>query len=279
MLRVAVRKELLRWARERAGLTVKDLLPRFPKLELWEDEKEQPTLKQVERFAKATYAPVGYLFLTEPPVEPIPLPDFRTVRNTRIERPSPNMLEMIYVCQQRQSWYHEYAQIEGIQPRDFVNSVTLRHPVEAVANEMRARLHFDLEARRRCSTWTEALRLFIGQADAMGVLVMCTGVVMNNNHRALDPDEFRGFAIVDDLAPLVFINGADTKAAQMFTLAHELAHIWLGQSALTDIGPVGEPDNDVERWCNRVAAELLVPLRILRNEVGDESLESLVQRL
>jgi len=132
---------------------------------------------------------------------------------------------------------------------------------------MRGALGFDLDARRECPTWTEALRLFVAQADALGVLVMVSGVVGSNNHRRLDPEEFRGFALADDLAPLVFLNGADTKAAQMFTLAHELAHVWLGESALTDVAPASAPTQRIESWCNRMAAELLVPLAVLREEL------------
>jgi len=112
----------------------------------------------------------------------------------------------------------------------------------------------------------DALRRFIEQADNLGVLVMVNGVVGSSNRRKLDPAEFRGFALCDPLAPLAFVNGADTKAGQMFTLAHELAHLWLGESALTDVEPRSKPTNTVEKWCNCVAAELLVPLAVFRLE-------------
>ena len=131
---------------------------------------------------------------------------------------------------------------------------------------MREEIGFDLEERRRLSTWVDALRRFIQQVDRAGVLVMVSGVVGSNNRRKLDPEEFRGFVLVDDLAPLIFINGADTKAAQMFTLAHELVHIWLGQSALSDSHARIVPDHSIERWCNRVAAEFLVPLAKVREQ-------------
>jgi Zn-dependent peptidase ImmA (M78 family) len=265
-MRVEVKPELLRWARERARLSLSALSQRFPQLEVWERGEARPTLKQIERFAKATHTPVGYLFLQEPPIERVPIPDFRTAGNEHIEQPSPDLLDTIYICQQRQEWYRDFARSTGQEAFAFVGSMQLTSDVERAAASLRSALGFDLEERRKIPTWTDALRRFIEQADGLGVLVMVNGVVGNNNRRKLDPEEFRGFALVDDLAPLVFINGADTKAAQMFTLAHELAHIWLGRSALSDAGPVSSLSHNVEIWCNRVAAELLVPLAILREE-------------
>jgi Zn-dependent peptidase ImmA (M78 family) len=265
-MRVEVKPELLQWARQRAGLGLVALEQRFPQLEAWERGEESPTLKQLERFANATHTPVGYLFLQEPPIERVPIPDFRTIGNEHIEQPSPDLLDTIYICQQRQEWYRDFARTTGEAPLPFVGSLQLTSDVEKAAASLRRALGFNIEERRQIPTWTEALRRFIEQADALGILVMVSGVVGSNNRRKLDPEEFRGLALVDDLAPLVFINGADTKAAQMFTLAHELAHIWLGRSALSDAGPISLLSHNVEIWCNRVAAELLVPLTILREE-------------
>jgi len=257
---------------------VEDLSARFKKLAQWERGEAQPTLKQVEAFAKATSVAIGYLFLPEPPEEKVPIPDLRTVGGG-LGHPSPDLLDTIYLCQQRQAWYRQYARSAGLEPLNFVGGADRKAPVEETAHHMRETLRFDLDARRRCPTWTDALRRFISEADDLGVLVMCSGVVGTNNHRKLDTEEFRGFALTDEYAPLVFINGADTKAAQMFTLAHELAHIWLGQTALSDVTPASVPSQGIEAWCNRVAAEFLVPLKIIRQDMPRENPLAEVSRL
>ena len=255
-----VRPEQFVWARKRAGLGLDPLKKRFPRLEAWESGAAAPSLKQLEDFAKAVHVPVGYLFLPGPPEESIPIPDFRRMTGEAAAHPSPDLLDTIYLCQQRQDWYREFSRASGQRPLSFIGSARIDQDVSEVAAAIRARLGLDLQERRGLPTWTEALRRFLNNADSLGVLVMVSGVVGSNNYRRLDPREFRGFAISDELAPLVFINGADTKAAQMFTLAHELAHLWLGQSALSDAALEEQPSTELERWCDRVAAELLVPL-------------------
>ena len=281
MIRAPVNPSLLRWARERAGFAQEDLAAKFKKLPEWESGELQPTLKQAEAFAREVHAPVGYLFLSEPPEEAVPIPDFRTFTGHAITRPSPNLLDTIYACQERQSWYRDFARVAGEPGLSFVGSASVRTSPKTVAEQMRESLGFDLAVRRECPTWTDALRLFIRQADEAGVLVMVSGIVMSNTNRRLDPGEFRGFALCDPLAPLIFVNGKDTKAAQMFTLAHELAHIWLGATALSNLGAApGQGFRNEEVWCNAVAAEFLVPLDALRTDLRrDEPLPEALSRL
>ncbi len=281
MMRVAINPVLIRWARQRAGVAQEDLAAKFRKLPEWEAGETQPTMKQLEAFAHTVHVPFGYLLLAEPPEEPVPIPDFRTFAGRAVTRPSPNLLDTIYACQERQSWYGDFARVTGEPDLGFVGSASVKASPKTVAAQMREILRFDLAARRECSTWADALRLFIRRGDEAGILVMVSGIVMSNTHRPLDPAEFRGFAICDPLAPLIFINGKDTRAAQMFTLAHELAHIWLGASALSNMSAaLGLNMRTEEVWCNAVAAELLVPLETLRADLRrNEPLPNALTRL
>ena len=283
MERAAVNPRVLRWARERSGLSQEALGAKLSTKMLpnWESGELQPTFRQVQQFADKAHVPAGYLFLSNPPEERIPIPDFRTVGGQPIRRPSPDLLDTIYACQLRQYWYHEFARIEGEPSVEFVGSATLEAAPSLVAREMRQVMEFDSSSRRKCSKPDDLLRMLRHQAEEAGVLVMVSSVVDNNNTRRLDPDEFRGFVLSDSLAPLVFVNGSDAQSAQIFTLSHELAHLWIGSSALsnTDAHPQHFCRSE-EAWCNAVAAEFLVPLADLRMELQKhESVTELLTRL
>jgi len=280
MTDMEVAPEILRWAVERSGKEPETLERKFPKLNAWLERQSAPTLKQLENFAAATYTPFGYFFLDAPPEEPLPIPDFRTRRPEALRKPSGDLLDTIYLCQQRQAWFQDFAREEGLDPVPLIASLTATAPVVQAAESIRAAIAFDLEQRRQDPTWAEALRRLIHSVEDAGILIMVSGIVGSNTHRKLDPEEFRGFALADRSAPLIFVNGADSKAAQMFTIAHELAHLALGQSALSDADASVFPDANAERWCNQVAAEMLVPLAVLQEELRTgESVEAAVARL
>jgi len=266
-LRVEVQPALLAWARERSGVPSEEVASKFPALIEWESGRKQPTLKQLEKFASSMHAPIGYFFLAEPPEENLPIPDFRTMGDEPIRRASPDLLDTVYLSQQRQGWYRDYAQVNGEPLVEFVGSFRASMDIVEAAAQMTVQLTF--EPNDRGPNWGEALTRLIEAADHLGVLVMVSGVVGSNTHRKLDPHEFRGFALADELAPVIFINGADTKAAQIFTLAHELAHIGLGDSGVDDVDMSVQANSATERWCNRVAAEFLVPAELIRNVTLD----------
>lgn len=279
--RVTVAPQMIEWARRRARKSVDDLVRRFPKLRDWESGDAFPTMRQLQDFASATYVPVGYLFLPEPPIEELPLPDFRTIANEEVRTPSPDLLDTIYLCEQRQAWFQDFAIGHDLDDVLIVRSLDLRMTAEEAASNLRDLLRFGLAQRVEYSNWSEALSGLAEHAEAAGVMVMVSGVVGSNTHRRLDPREFRGFSLVDVKAPIVFVNGADTKAAQIFTLAHELAHVGLGGSALSrpDLGATDESD-ETESWCNAVAAELLVPGQSLTDEyISANDLTSELDRL
>ena len=263
MNRVTINKDLFRWAVDRSGQEESALVERFPKLPQWEAGEVQPTFKQLENFAKATLTPFGAFFLPVPPQEKMPVPDFRTMRDQRPRRPSAALLETVYQMQRRQEWMREYLLEEGADPLPFIGTVTLASSPLAAAESIRHTLGMEDGWAELHPTWSNALLGLRRAVEDTGVLVVVNGVFGNNTHQALDPEEFRGFVLCDRHAPLIFINGADFKSAQMFTLAHELAHLWLGKDGVFNLLDLQPSEDEVEKFCNRVAAEVLMPSREL----------------
>ena len=272
---VNVKPTLLRWAIVRSRIPEEDIRAKFPRLREWESGDREPTLRQLEDFARTTMTPFGHLLLSEPPDEELPIPDFRTKGDTPIDRPSPNLIDTIQLMQQRQAWMRDYLSDLGQDRLPFVGFAAGRRDVAGVAANIRETLRLSESWAADHRTWEDALMHLRNEIDTCGILVAMNGVVGNNTHRALDPEEFRGFVLIDEHAPLVFVNNADFKAAQMFTLAHELAHVWLGKSALFNLIRMLPDGKDAdEKFCNQVAAELLVPrslmLRLWQNLQGQE---------
>lgn len=269
MSRVAVKPELLQWARQRVGFPLEALAGRFPRLEAWERGDVRPTLKQLEAFAKATRVPIGYLFLPEPPDERLPIPDFRTLSGVVRETPSPDLLETIYAMQRRQSWLRETLIESEAEPLELVGSARLTDAPDAIGREMRRIIGFGDGWAGEVRTWQEAVLKLRRAIEELGIMAVINGVVGNNTHRKLDVHEFRGFTLCDEYAPLIFVNGADAKSAQMFTLAHELAHVWLGREGVSGFEDLLPGGSEIERFCDQAAAEFLVPARELNTRWGE----------
>ena len=272
-MRIEVKPKILHWAVERSGNPAA-LQRKFPKLGEWLAGEEAPTMNQLEALAKATLTPFGYFFLDEPPEEELPIPDFRTVSARKLQRPSANLLETIYTMQRRQAWLRQDRLECEAEPLAFVGNVKIADDPIAIGREMRRTAGLTDGWAAKIRTWELAVGELRRLMEELGVIAIINGVVGNNGHRKLDVEEFRGFAISDAYAPLIFVNGADAKSARMFTLAHEFAHLWLGQSALTDASVQTKPSEKVETWCDRAAAEFLVPeqgLRVLWPEIRAEA--------
>ena len=265
MNRIAVEPEVLSWAIERSRKPLDTMEKRFPKLEAWLTGELHPTLCQLQDFASTTATPFGYFFLSGPPEEPLPIPDFRTLADTTVRSPSANLLDTVYAMQRRQEWLSETLMEEGVEPLGFVGTVQLGDDPVATAHEMRRAVGLESGWAQSVRTWQEAIGELRRAIQDLGVMAVINGVVANNTHRKLDVQEFRGFALCDVYAPLIFVNGADTKSAQMFTLAHELAHVWLGRAGVSGFEGLFPGGGAVELFCDRVAAEFLVPARELRD--------------
>jgi Zn-dependent peptidase ImmA (M78 family)/DNA-binding XRE family transcriptional regulator len=288
MTAALVNPDLLRWARERAHLAV-DVLAhkvgtRAEKVAAWETGDMRPTFKQAQKIAHAVHVPFGYLFLPMPPEEALPIPDFRTPASRFFRAPSADLLDVLQDIKFKQDWYRDYLRQQGADALPFIGRFTIQNPVEYVARQIAATLEVTEETRRGAGSWEDYLRTLVRKAETAGIWVMITGTVAGNTHRPLSVDEFRGFAISDAYAPLIFINGKDAKAAQIFTLAHELAHLWIGADGISspELGNPGYQDLPaVERYCNQVAAEFLLPAdSFLRSwTIGTDELDLGVQNL
>lgn len=262
---VDINANMLTWAIDRAGYDLPEFAEKMPLVTAWINGEKKPTVKQLESFSKKVHLPFGYLFLPEPPKEPLPIPFFRT-NGKQAEKVSLNVYDTILILQQRQSWLKEYLVDNDFEPLEYVGQFNNSQDVSAIVNSIRSTLGLAEDWARHFGTWQDALNHLVETIEDKGIITVFNGVVENNTSRTIEVDECRGFVLVDDLAPFMFINNTDGKAAQLFTIVHELAHIWTGYSAGFDFRTLQPADDPIEVLCDKVAAEFLVPASTFSDE-------------
>ncbi|WP_066646338.1 ImmA/IrrE family metallo-endopeptidase [Christensenella timonensis] len=260
-INVPVNPKVLQWAINKANLDFDDVLYTFPKLNKWLEGISQPTIKQIEKLSMKTHIPFGYFFLKTPPEEKIELLEYRTIQNDIVNQPSRELVDTIYDMERRQEWMKEYLIQQDESPLSFVHSVYPDDSVLSIVEKIRKDINIKKEWYVDFKTTHDSFVYLRRKVEAAGIMIMMNGVVGNNTHRKLDVSEFRAFVIVDKYAPLIFINAGDAWSGRIFSLCHELAHIWFGISELYNETYKSEANyaNPIEIKCNAVAAELLVP--------------------
>jgi Zn-dependent peptidase ImmA (M78 family) len=286
MIDVPINPDVLKWAIDRSGLSVDQISRNFVDITIlnnWILGKAVPTLTQAETLATKLRIPLPVLLLDERPQDELPIPDLRTIDPLTPRQPSPEFVDTVNDAVVRQSWYREHLLATGAHAVPFVGQFTMKDRVSVIAQSIRANLQIDERLRLLSRSWKDFLLKLVQHADAAGVVVMRNSIVRNDVNRKLTVEEFRGFAISDLYAPLVFINSRDAKAAQIFTLAHELAHLWLGATGISNPDPrkrSAELRAGLEQLCNEIAAEVLVPRELfLRMWSVAQSIDTNVKRI
>jgi Zn-dependent peptidase ImmA (M78 family) len=272
---VPIEPEALRWAMRRAGVDETNLakavrVKSAETVRAWLRGQSRPTHSQTHKLARRLLVPFPILLLPPPKAETeLPLRDFR--RGPR-GQPSLELRETVFDALRKRDWYREYRR----EPNPLVGAFKEHDPLQAAQN---IRMRLGLESwRQRPRSWSEFRSVFAKAIeDRLDILVLMNSVLGNDTRRPLDAEEFAGFALADPIAPLIFVNTRGSVARSIFTMGHELGHILIAENAL-DSDPLPDEDSSVERWCDRFAAELLMPREAFIADWGSSPTRDLAER-
>ncbi|MFC1783082.1 ImmA/IrrE family metallo-endopeptidase [Planctomycetota bacterium] len=281
-----VTPEVMLWARKKSGYSVEDAAGKIGRpveeIQAWELGKLKPTLAQARNASEVYKRPLAVFFLPEPPKDFDTLRDFRKLPKDIPAEYSPQLAYIIRRIRNRQQWLSEFLLSEGYSPLNFIGSASINVEPVKLAAEIRQSIRINLEDIFACRSRSEALRLWIDCVEQTGVFVCQAG---NLKHEKVSVEEARGASMTDRYAPFVFLNAQDAKAAQLFSLAHELVHLWINEPGLSNLMVPRRPSTDTEKievFCNKVAAEILVPLSLFKTclqKISKETIESQITNL
>lgn len=256
---VEIRPEIISWAlnqtkEEKLGSKL------MKNIEQWLAGTKNPTFNQIEDFSRRSNIPLGYFFLQTPPKENIGLLEYRTIDSIRLAQPSRDLIDTILEMESVQQWMGNYRQELEYEPNPYVGCIKNGAGPDEIAEKIREDLGLEKEWYKECNSISDAFHKLRSLLGECGIIVMMNGIAAKNSHRSLDLEEFRAFAMINDFAPLIFINGADSWGGRLFSLFHETVHIWLGRNDFyNDRRDSEKAVNTAEIICNAVAGELMVP--------------------
>ncbi len=229
-------------------------------LNAWKDGKKIPTFNQIEAVSSATGIPLGYFFLDTPPIEDKSIVQCRTIDSIALNNPSRNLMNTIHDMEMIQDWTREHLINEGFDSLNYVGKfkANATEIAEGIRGILEISTNWQKELNKR-----DPFNYIRNAISESGTIVMVNGIVGANTHRSLNVDEFRAFTMIDDYAPVIFINNNDSKGGKLFSLLHEFAHVCLGENNLyNDRYSFGKNVSKVETICNSVAAEIIAPQSI-----------------
>lgn len=253
--------KVLKWARESAKMSLEQAALKVNKsaeqLSAWEEGEELPTIKQAEKLAKSYKRPFALFFLPEIPNDFQPLQDFRKSDSKDL---STGSIFIIREIQQKQNWLSEVMEESGESKLPFIGKFSLSNSPTEVAEDIIKTLGIS----RNLNGQESSVKYWVDQIEANGIFVSRTSFI--HSRLLLDKDELQGFAIADPYAPFVFVNSQDWDAPQLFTLIHELAHLWIAETGISnDVEMDSKNSNPIERFCNEVAANVLMPVELVKS--------------
>jgi Zn-dependent peptidase ImmA (M78 family) len=269
-IKALVKPALLRWARDRAKVKLEDAAKAAhvsaERLEAWESDSnaDAPTLGQLRELAAKYHFPLAVFYLPEPPKDFAPLRDFRRLHDAEEEPISANLAFHIRSAYDRRELALELFQELDSEPQRFPLKATIGDDPEQVGRAVREFLKVDSESQQRAARQGRAFDFWRRRLDESDVLVF----MISGPHWSVALKEMRGFTIAMPELPVIVVNGKDySQGGKAFTLIHELCHVLLGESAISnDSGdyPTLKPaDRRIERFCDAVAAATLMPRELL----------------
>ncbi|MDD5618613.1 MAG: ImmA/IrrE family metallo-endopeptidase [Candidatus Omnitrophica bacterium] len=262
-VKALITPEVIAWAREQSGYTISAVAIKIKKTEeeikSWEAGDDLPSIAQARELSRLYKRPLAVFYLPVPPKDFQTLRDYRRLQTLEERKLSVELIDLIRDVIEQQGWARDYLGEEE-KELDIIGAGRINSNVYDLAEEMRSRLEIDINKQMKSASRYEALKYWLAKIENNGIFIVRRG--------GIELSECRGFVISDKFAPFIFLNSEDALVAQLFTLAHELVHLWINESGISNLEARGNfisnQASNVERFCNNVASEIIMPDQIFK---------------